>query len=325
MLRRLPVVIATMFFVAIGVAGCGGDSEKPEIWSVVQSINYGLLPRWSPDGSMIAFGDNRPGQSGIGIIHASSDPEIFGDLPPSNWDYCWSPDGDKIAFTSPAAAEDSLGGVWIVDITSHELTRIWDNGRDVSWGDSASSLFFQLENPVGSPPGIYSITLGDTTPRLIAERGLKPQGRPNSREVAYADGSIDGRVWVTSEGGTPVAASDAGALQWDWSGDGNYLYVIVNRYTSGVVRGALYRVNGDDPSRSDSLTTYAAYPSSNRSGSQIAFVRNSGATWLGIWLHRSGSDVQIVSYGENPDLHPSEDKVVFNVTGGGIQVITRTQ
>ncbi len=322
MSKSFPVWLSLLLLIAVG---CGGTEVEPEEWSVAQSINYGLVPRWSPDGIKIAFGDDRPGSLGIAIMGENSQPELIPNLPPHNWDYCWSPDGAKIAFTSPAGSGDSLSGVWMVTVATHDLSRIYDRGRDVSWGDSGNALYFHIENPVTGPPGIYAVTVGDTLARLIAGGGLKPQGRPLSNQVAYADGLIAGKLWISSEGTNPVEASPVGALHWDWSADGRYLFVVINNYTSGFVRGSLWRIHGDNPAILDSLTAYVVNSSTNRTGNQVVFSRNGGSTWLGIWINIDGVDTQISNYGENPDLHPTQEKVVCNITGGGIQILSRVK
>ncbi len=335
---KVFTVVALVLFVQL--SGCSSNNVEPEVWSVTQSHNFGRMPRWNPDGTKIAFGDDRPGQAGIWIwnsdqVSPSPVVTLLSRLIPHNWDYCWSPDGGKIAFSSPAAPEDSLGGVWVADLATNETIRIWDRGRDVSWGDSGNALYFQIENPVGGVPGIYAITLPqaeDTLsqyPRFIAAQGFKPQGRPLSNQVAYGDGLIDGRVWVGGEGVNPVVVSGYGALQWDWSSDGRFLFVIVNRYVTGTIKGVLWRIDGradlNPPFMADSLTSWTSNLSVNRSGSTIAFARSSGSTWLGIWIHRDGEDVQIITYGENPDIHPIEEKVAMNANGGGIRIVTRQQ
>ncbi len=316
--------MAKFVFLLLLLGGCSGTDE-PEVWSVTQTLGFGRLPRWSPDGSLIAFGEDRPGQAGIWVWDGQTDAVRLTSSIPHNWDYCWSPDNARIAFSSPAAPEDSLGGVWAVDLATHEAIRIWDRGRDVSWGDSGNGLCFQIENPVGGAPGIYALTIGDSLPRFIAAQGIKPQGRPGSNQIAYADGSLNARVWIGSEGVAPVAASGYGALQWDWSSDGRLLFVVTNRYASGTLRSVLWAVDGSDPARIDSLTSGAGNLSADYSGGRVVFARSSGSTWLGIWIHRNGEDVQIMPYGENPDIHPTQDQVAFNASGGGVRIMIRSQ
>lgn len=320
MIRRfiLPVILT------LTLLGCS-DDDTPEIWSIVYSSDFGRSPRFSPDGSSIAFGDDRAGHSGLWIKNDSDDPQRLAIASPHNWDYCWSPDNSRIAFSSPASPEDSLGGIWIVDVLTNETKKVFSRGRDVSWGESGQALFFQIENPAGGVPGIYALTIGDSLPRFIAASGIKPQGRPGTNQVAYADGSLDAKVWISSDGADPVEIPESGAIQWRWAGNGGALYIIYNHYLSGTIRGDLWRLDGSDFAKIDSLAAWAANLSVNRDGSRVVFTRYSGSTWLGIWLLREGKEIQLFNFGENPDIHPTEEKIAFNGSSGGIRIAVRTQ
>jgi len=321
-----PISSAILVFLLLIVAGCGGTEEKPEIWSLELSVDYGFMPRWNSEGTRLVFGDSRAGNSRLCVMNGEGAVEEIGsEIVAHNWDYCWSPNGERIALSSPAAPDDSTGGVWVIELASGMARRVVDRGRDVCWGDSGNAIYFEIENPVGGVPGIYALSLTDSIPRLIAERGVKPAARPFSNQVAYADGSIDGRIWLASEESAPIRVSERGAIQWKWSGDGTQLFAVLNDYATGIVRGHLWRYQGVDLIQSDSLASSVSSVTVNRNGSLIVFTRSSGATWLGIWITRNGDEVKISPVGENPELHPATEKIAYNLPGGGIRILTRTQ
>jgi dipeptidyl aminopeptidase/acylaminoacyl peptidase len=318
----LPALALT----AVLLAGCGGDdAPETEEWGWAQTLDFGRMPRWSPGDSLILFGDDTPGRSGLWIWDLEHSPtQLAADLPPHNWDYHWSPDGRSVAFSSPAAEDDSLSGIWVVNRLSGAKTRVWNRGRDVSWGDNGGELYFRLENPSIGEPGVYALTVGDTVARFIALHGIRPAACPTESMVAFADAEVDGRLFTARDGALSEALSNYGIAQWVWSGDGMYLTYIVNRYTSGILKGTLWRLNVTSPSRPDSLTSFAANPSPNGDCSAVAFERSSGGTWVGIWIHRRGEgDLQVVPYGHNPAIDRSGRRIAANISGGGVRILSR--
>jgi Tol biopolymer transport system component len=295
------------------------------------SLTYGRMPRWNPNGDKILFGDDTPGRAGLWIWDLQGDPVHPTDsLPPHNWDYRWSPDGAKIAFTAPGAPEDSVGGVWVVDLSSRVASRIFDRGRDVTWADSNRNLIFRVDDYPGGVAGIYEKGVGDVAPpRLVVEEGMLPAAAHQGNLLAFTDGATDAQLYIADIAATPLSVqtvSDPGASQWAWSGDGSVLYCVVNNYTAGVIKGILYKIAGHTPFNSDSLGSFIADPAPNRDGSQVAYLRSSGGRWSGVWVrHPTGEEVVISPYGLNPDMHPTLNRVAVNVTGGGIRVFEQSK
>lgn len=308
--------------------GCEGEKSNgpSRAWDWRATLDFGRRPRWDPAGQRILFGDDTPGRAGLWVWDLTRDPQPLGDrLPPHNWDYRWSPGGAQVAFSSPAAPEDSASGVWVVEVESGRFWRVWDRGRDVSWGEAGSALVFRIDNPPVGIAGVYALTLTDTTgPRLIAAGGMRPLCAPSSGLVAYSDGEVDGRLWIAGGASEPRLVSLVGASEWAWSAGGSYLFFVVNHYSSGAIRGDLWRISGQAVVSADSLTSYMAYPAPDGDGGQVAFLRSSGGVWAGLWLRRiGGEDVQVAPYGNNPDFDPTGDRIAVNAPGGGIRVLAR--
>jgi len=168
-------------------------------------------PRWSPDGSRLAFVANRGDHSFIGVYTNDSTaitwlaPAFARDRSPR-----WSPDGRRIAFVRlPGAggAPDSLlpprpnpWEIWTADATTGAAQRLWksaetlagsvpttDGGTNLGWGASDRIVFLSYQD---GWPHLYSIPGSGGTPLLLTP------GRYMAEHISL---SSDGR-WLVFAG-----------------------------------------------------------------------------------------------------------------------------
>ena len=176
-------------------------------------------PRWSPDGSRLAFATNRGDHSFIGVFTNDSTPITY--LAPSfarDRSPRWSPDGRQIAFVRlPGAggAPDSLlpprpnpWEIWRADATTGAAERLWkspetlagsvpttDGGTNLHWGASDRVVFLSYQD---GWPHLYSIPAAGGTPLLLTP------GRYMAEHVAL---SGDGR-WLLFAGNAGADSLD---------------------------------------------------------------------------------------------------------------------
>jgi dipeptidyl aminopeptidase/acylaminoacyl peptidase len=180
-------------------------------------------PRWSPDGTRIAFLSSRSGKVNVYVLSLEGgDPEQVTDLPSDAQALAWSPDGTRIAFLSsdPKTEEEEL--------------RL--KGKDDAHWVEEDLKFTRL----------YVIDVAKDSEGKRLPRKLTPE----PREVMDFDWSPDGRMiafahcrsskadhWTTSDVSVvelasgnirPLASSGAAEQQPKWSRDGKTIACAVS-------------------------------------------------------------------------------------------------
>jgi dipeptidyl aminopeptidase/acylaminoacyl peptidase len=211
---------------AIWLAPVDG-SEPPRQFTVGQSLDAN--PRWSPDGSRLAFTSKREGKSGqlYVIPVGGGEPRRLTDLKEDVSQVAWSPDGSRIVFAS------------------RQRDEAYDEEDDKKRPPRRfRRLQFKLDNEgwtVDRPLHLFVVPAdGSKEPTQVTSgdwEDIHPSWSPDGARIAFASARhedwditpVNDIYTVSADGGEAerITATDGGASFPSWSPDGArmaYLY-----------------------------------------------------------------------------------------------------
>jgi Tol biopolymer transport system component len=219
------------------------------------SIEQDYSPKWSPDGTRIAFARSL-GSGGAADLYVM-DPDGSNQRNLSNGGgtvnvpLAWSPDGTQILITSNRAGQPDLWIVYADGSNPVQLTNDANNEMDADWSPDGSKIAYDrvsgaetdiwLMNADGS--GVMNLT---NRPR----QNVAPAWSPDGTKIAY-DSSFAGDwdVWVIGADGTNptnltnlAGFADSAAA---WSPDGSKIAFQSSR--DGDLDLWMMNPNGSDP------------------------------------------------------------------------------
>jgi dipeptidyl aminopeptidase/acylaminoacyl peptidase len=247
-------------FVAYQLQEANWDENalEAEIWitSVASGERYQLTkgkgssttPRWSPDGSRLAFRSNRDGRQQIYVVAPPSlEPIQLTKVETGVNTFEWSPDGRRIAFTASetgtaaaneetaefrvlGASQTSTNCLWMIDVpagdaqSNRQPERLTAGDKfsvnGFSWSPDSSRVAFDAARSIVSDAfmtsDIFVLKLVDKSVRKIVDaRGpdTNPVWSPDGKEIAYSTSVRNDRdeVFYYTNAFVAVAPAEGGA------------------------------------------------------------------------------------------------------------------
>jgi Tol biopolymer transport system component len=178
------------------------------------SYVYDFAPKWSPDGTKIAFCSYGRGSShSLFVMNADGADlhEIVINSSPEIGSFEWSPDGAKFLFDagsyvelySSSLASDRVrpagvqANIYIADIDGKNLTRLTNDTElmngSASWSPDGRLIAFQSRPSYGPDPIKIYVMSSDGTNRHLVATGSGPSWAPDGTRIVFVGaGSADG-------------------------------------------------------------------------------------------------------------------------------------
>jgi hypothetical protein len=191
------------------------------------------FPRWSPDGSRIAFQSQKSGQRDLYIVSVKTDsvsPLVT--WPSKEGSPAWSPDGRKLAFVSDRTGNREI---FVIDIKSGRVRQITKHrAYDVptSWSPDGREIFFSSNRE--GPPRVYSKDLATGEIRRHGtDENLYPSVSPDGGWIACVR-KRKSLVLVDMDTQTETIPEVPEKVHFPprWSPDGQYLAVTAGDWGS---------------------------------------------------------------------------------------------
>jgi len=222
-------------------------------------------PRWSPDGSQIAYFSNSRGNDDIYIVDVrTSKSRPVTRHRGGDFFHNWSPDGRSLVFCSERSGNKDI---WTVELESGAFTQLTRNPAaddDPTYTPDGKSIVF--DSGRGGPQAIYRMGIDGSKPIRITTGTAfyqVPAVSPDGRLIVYeamsptAGGSMGLFVTSINGGGSSQLSPDGSAACW---ADNGYIYFTVaagDRRRGPRGRQGIFRVKA---------------PTSVQAGERVAFI-----------------------------------------------------
>jgi TolB protein len=235
------------------------DGYNPQV--VARSHEALLSPKWSPDGSRIAYVSFESGDSAIYVQNISTGARqlISGRSKGINSAPAWSPDGTKLALSLSYTGNPEI---YVMDLASRQetrLTRTLAINTEPVWAPDGQSIYFTSDR--SGRPQIYQVSAAGGTPNRVTFQGQQNlnaaisydgkqmamvQANGNVYRIAIVDQSLGGQLRYISPGPideSPSFAPNASMLIYAATdGARDVLYAVSD---DGMVRQRLMLADGD--------------------------------------------------------------------------------
>jgi Tol biopolymer transport system component len=220
-------------------------------------------PRWSPDGTRIAFSANPHGNFDIFVMDADGGrPTAVTNSPEDELDVAWSPDGKSLAFTR-AAGRSGKGepSVWTIDLGSGREAQAIPGFRRSNILPDFSPLSQGIAFTGKRLLGGWDVFFFDARTQAVRELtkggyACRPRFSPDGRRIVYVCSEADGKgdIWTMDADGNGKERMTARDETYDyfpsWSPDGTQIVFCSNRTDKYADKGdwGLYIVDVRDKS-----------------------------------------------------------------------------
>jgi len=217
---------------ASGTIAFTGRGSSSTIWVVnadgsgLKSLKSGAFPKWSPDGTRIAFASWALWHILVMNSDGSNSQEVVPRTGSVTYDAVdWSPDGRKLVFSNPNNMSFSIKeAIWVVNNDGTELKKL-TNGTFPAWSPDGNLIAFQRD-------GFIHLITPNGTNEVKLVSGIKPSWSPDGQKIAFISDSGQKEISVVNKDGsdtTLILTHSAQIESVSYSPDGKWLVFAENK------------------------------------------------------------------------------------------------
>ena len=258
-------------------------------------------PRWSPDRTRIAYGNN-----GIWVMNADGTNQQ--QLTESGSSPVWSPDGTKIAYRG--------SGMWTVNADGTNQQQLTDQGAPYPvWSPDGTKIAYGRYQK-----GVWTVNPDGTGNQQLTTQGYNPVWSPDGTRIVYA---TNYEIWTINADGTNQQSLAKGIDTWKVSPDRTRIvfssYSPSDSSSSSPSDWGIWIMNTDGTNHKRLTTNRASHLTWSPDGTQIAYSRFQKGVWT---INTDGTNhKQHTTHGGNPVWSPDGTQIAYDNGNNGIWVM----